>query len=133
MEIILEAVAKYSIQSYDKNSITIDNKAYTSSIFVSAQGVEINWDISSINELSESKIAPLSKLNPEVIIIGHNKPDLFIPTEIIAKLSQEKIGIECMSIGAASRTFNVLLSELRNVVIGFIIFSDKLLDYDTPI
>ena len=39
-------------------------------------------------------------------------------------LSKQRIGIECMSIGAASRTFNVLLGEGRRVVAG-IIFPDK--------
>ena len=36
------------------------------------------------------------------------------------RLDDMSLGIECLSIGAACRTFNVLLSELRKVAIGII-------------
>ncbi|HAU0934786.1 TPA: hypothetical protein JBH70_12550, partial [Legionella pneumophila] len=54
------------------------------------------------------------------IIIGHLQTGKTLPVTLISQLSQKRIGIECMSIGAACRTYNVLLSEHRAVVAGFI-------------
>lgn len=60
------------------------------------------------------------QVKPEIIIIGHENPGKFPPMEFMSHLSQLQIGMECMSIGAACRTYNVLLSENRAVVAGFI-------------
>ena len=49
-----------------------------------------------------------------------NIPENFRLCQCMSLLSQQRIGIECMSIGAACRTYNILLSEHRAVVAGFI-------------
>ena len=46
-----------------------------------------------------------------------------LPMALIEYLANQRIGIEIMSIGAASRTFNVLLSEQRAVVLGIVLAS----------
>ena len=74
----------------------------------------------TIKELNEKSLEPLLTLEPVIIIIGHQQPGIYVPMSVMQYLSKQRIGIECMSIGAACRTFNVLLNEQRNVVIGVI-------------
>ncbi len=120
MEINKEPQARFSIESYDTESITIQAKKYTSSTLVSKNHIETDWNVQKISDLNENNIQNILSLNPEIIIIGHNITNEQIPLNIRALLTKNRIGIESMSVGAACRTFNILLNENRNVVYAYI-------------
>ncbi|WP_133127835.1 Mth938-like domain-containing protein [Legionella nagasakiensis] len=122
MHITREQVDLHTIQSYSESEIKINNTLYERSVIISRKTLIAQWQIHSVQELNETLLAPMLELNPEVIIIGHNKVGLQASISVHQYLSKRRIGLECMSIGAACRTFNVLLSEQRAVVLG-IIFS----------
>lgn len=120
MEINKEPKTKFSIQSYDTESITVQNTKYTSSTIISKNHIQTNWEVRNLSDLSVNNIQCLLSLNPEIIIVGHNLIDQQIPIDTRALLTKHRIGIESMSVGAACRTFNILLNEDRNVVYAFI-------------
>jgi len=120
MHIQLETPEQNTIRSYTDASITIGETVYQDSVILSKDTLLCPWSIESLNTLDEERLAPLLSLNPDLIIIGHNTPLARIPGAMMAYLSKRQIGIESMSLGAASRTFNVLLSEDRHVVAGII-------------
>ena len=121
MDISLEAKALHSIQSYNTLSVTINDITYDKSLIVGADLIIPNIAINFVNELSIENIEPILTSNPEVIIVGHNNLNQQIPTNTAVHLANLRIGIECMSIGAACRTFNVLLSESRKVFLFIIL------------
>ncbi|MFI4919616.1 MAG: Mth938-like domain-containing protein [Legionellales bacterium] len=120
MHINLEATDQHEIQAYSANEIQINSIIYAGSLIVSREEITKDLLIKNIRDIDEDYLNLLLKSKPELIIIGHEQTGVFPPIEMISALSQQRIGIECMSIGAACRTFNVLLSEHRNVVAGFI-------------
>ena len=120
MHIQLETPDNNTIRSYNDTEITVGSEVYQNSIIISRNEVISSWPIHVVQELNETSLAPAIKLDPEIIIIGHQQRGAQIPIPVLEYLSKQRIGIECMSIGAASRTFNVLLSEGRRVVIGVI-------------
>jgi uncharacterized protein len=120
MEINLEAADHHSIQAYSGNEIKINSETYQSSLIVSSYEIIKDWPIDSIQQLNEESLAPLLHYQPKIIIIGHSEHGL-LPQPLIQRLGKQNIGLECMSIGAACRTFNVLLSEHREVVLGLIL------------
>lgn len=122
MHIQLEAPDKNAIRSYTDAEITIDATVYQQSVIISRDTIISEWPVHSVQELNEKNLEALLELEPEVIIVGHQQFGIYIPIPVMHYLSKQRIGIECMSIGAASRTFNVLLSEQRSVVAA-IIFS----------
>jgi len=121
MHIQLEAHDKHTIRSYTDQQVTIDEIEYTQSIVVSKEALHSNWAVHALNELNETTLEPLLTSEPEIILIGHQHLNVPTPIGILQYLSQRRVGIECMSIGAACRTFNVLLGEHRKVVIGIIL------------
>ncbi|PJD95481.1 MAG: hypothetical protein CK426_04520 [Legionella sp.] len=121
MHIHLETPEKNTIQSYSSNDIQINSIHYGRSLIVSRQEIISDVQIKHINEMNEPYLALLLKNNPEVIVIGHSQSGVFPSPEWASRLSQQGIGIEFMSIGAACRTYNVLLGEERAVVAGFIL------------
>lgn len=121
MHIQLEAPDKNGIRSYTDAEITVGSAVYQQSIIIGKDTIVSEWPVHSVQELNETNLAPILALEPEVIIVGHQQSGVYIPALVMQYLSKQRIGIECMSIGAASRTFNVLLSEHRNVVAAIIL------------
>jgi uncharacterized protein len=120
MQINLEAAEKRAVQAYDEKRIQIDSIIYESSLIVSRNELISEVAIKKIGDMDEEYLQLLIQSKPELIIIGHEEPGVFPPFSLLSQLSKMRIGIECMSIGAACRTYNVLLSEDRFVVAGFI-------------
>jgi uncharacterized protein len=120
MQINLEAAEEHAIQTYTDHQIQINSIIYERSLIVSRKEIITDIAITNIQELDEQYLDLLLQCKPELIIIGHNNLGSLPPMKIISQLSQKRIGMECMSIGAACRTYNILLSELRGVVAGFI-------------
>ncbi|MBL7479301.1 Mth938-like domain-containing protein [Legionella bononiensis] len=120
MNINLEAAEQHAIQAYGDNTIQINSIIYENSLIVSREEIITDITIKNIQEINAQYLNILTKFSPEIIIIGHENTGKFPPLSIISELSRLGIGIEAMSIGAACRTYNVLLSEYRKVVAGFI-------------
>jgi uncharacterized protein len=56
----------------------------------------------------------------EVLLVGSGVDAKFFPTEIEQAIKQKRISIEYMNTGAASRTYNILLTEERKVAVVLI-------------
>jgi uncharacterized protein len=54
-------------------------------------------------------------LCPELLILGTGRRQRFPRAELLAPLAEAGIGWEVMDTGAACRTYNILMSEGRNV------------------
>lgn len=121
MQIHREALDTHTIRAYSDTHITVNQTNYSKSLILSRDTLITSWPIHSIHAMTQELLEPILALNPEVILIGHQEAGAQIPLCWVSYLANLRIGIECMSIGSASRTFNVLLSELRNVVLGVIL------------
>lgn len=120
MQIHLEKPNQHTIQSYSDKGVVVDNTPYEKSIIITPTQIINPWSITSLAYLNETTLAPLLDLKPDLILIGHQNTNLYLKPALMHYITQHKIGIECMSLGAACRTFNVLLSEGRDVVLGVI-------------
>lgn len=121
MQINRESNDLNSVQAYSDTEIKVNNVCYHKSLVINAQEIISDWNIRSLTELDEKLSAPLLSTSPKIIIIGHSNPGLLVSPAIMMELFKQGTGLECMSIGAACRTFNVLLSEKREVVLGIIL------------
>jgi uncharacterized protein len=124
MQIQLENADTFAIQAYSESQVTINGSTFQESLRVSQQGILTDWPIKSITELENKNMEALLKdfgeEPPEIIIIGHKEQGIFAPFSGRELLTKKQIGFESMSIGAACRTYNVLLGEKRKVVLGLI-------------
>ncbi|KTC96622.1 Mth938-like domain-containing protein [Legionella erythra] len=121
MQINLEANDPYTVEAYSDTAIQINSTHYTQSLVVSTHELISDWPVQRIGELNDATLSPLLKHQPDIVLIGHTHTGQFAPAGILQQLAAERIALECMSIGAACRTFNVLLSEGRRVVLGIIL------------
>lgn len=120
MHIHLEATDNHSIEAYSDTEIKINSIDYHQGLIVSRHEIISPWLIDSVNSLTDTRLQALLTHHPEIILIGHKEPSHFAPGSTLNELSRQRIALESMSIGAACRTFNVLLNEGRAVVLGII-------------
>lgn len=136
-------VAANTVTAYGDDYIEINEKKYHHAIFFRPEGAVNAWDINKAQEitldslvkaasliekdtdpfafLNEGSTGPIYENMPELIIIGTGKKQLFISPEVLQPLLSNGIGIECMDTQAAARTYNVLMSENREVVAALLV------------
>jgi uncharacterized protein len=108
-----------SIQSYNERGIVIDDKLITRSVLVTADTVR-EWSPGCVAELGQEHIAGIAALQPGIVILGTGATLIFPPAQLLAGLQGQGIGVEVMANDAAIRTFNVLLSEDRKVLLALL-------------
>lgn len=120
MHIQIDSRKPNSIISYSDSQLIVNDITYNNNVIVSNQAIISPWLVHSLSEINEAALAPMIQLNPEIILIGHSTLGEQLPLSVQQHLFRQRIGIECMLIGAACRTFNVLLSEERRCILGII-------------
>tara|TARA_B100000989_G_scaffold157369_1_gene117528 strand:+ start:338 stop:736 length:399 start_codon:yes stop_codon:yes gene_type:complete len=104
------------IKNHSKKGFLVDKKLYNHSIIINNFCV-LKWDLNN-NVIQESDFYFLEGQEkfPELLLIGVGKKinDPFF--NIRSKMSKLSIPVEIMSTSSACRTWNVLLSEGRNLL-----------------
>lgn len=108
------------IRSVTEKGIQVVDEFYTSSIILSAKHLIQDWPVSALENMTESDIQPILDLKPEVVLIGCGDKQTFLSPRQMMFFYSQNIGVEVMTTDAACRTYNVLVSELRNVAAALI-------------
>jgi len=108
------------IRSVSAQGIQVVDEFYHSSIIVSAKRVIPDWPVTSFENISEQHLEKIIDLQPEIVLIGSGARQAFLPPPLMMFFYNRGVGFEVMTTAAACRTFNVLVSESRNVVAGLI-------------
>jgi len=102
------------IRRYGADFIVIGENEIRESCIVSATSL-VSWAPRSVNELTSEHLEVLFALRPEVVVLATGARQVFPRAALRAEFATRKIGLEVMEIGAACRTYNVLVGEERKV------------------
>ena len=108
------------IRSVSAEGIQVADEFYDSSIIVSANLVIPDWPVESVENITEQHLERVLDLQPELVLIGTGARQAFLPPLQMMFFYSRQIGVEVMTTDAACRTFNVLVSESRNVIAALI-------------
>jgi len=103
------------IRSYSSEEIRVGEHRIHSSCLVTADTLIAQWPPATLDELQPSHLEPIFELRPELVLLGTGARQRFAPAGIRAAFVTRGIGIEAMDLGAACRTFNILVQEDRRV------------------
>jgi len=103
------------IRRYAADYIVVGERELRDSCIVTATTLA-PWAPRSVDELSVEHLAPLFELAPEVVVLSTGATQRFPRASLRAEFASRRIGLEVMEIGAACRTYNVLVSEERRVL-----------------
>ncbi len=103
------------IRRYGADFIVVGEQEIRTSCIVGVNSLT-PWPPRSIEELGTEHLPVLFELAPEVVVLATGATQKFPRAALRAEFATRRIGLEVMEIGAASRTFNVLVSEERRVL-----------------
>ncbi|MCC7461333.1 MAG: hypothetical protein IT480_02605 [Gammaproteobacteria bacterium] len=123
MRLVLDSDPKiHTIRRYGPGEIVVGAQVLHGACIVSATRLVAPWAAQSPSTLDEAQLAPLLELRPSVILLGAGAGELPAPRPLVMLLQRRGIGVESMGLGAACRTYNVLVHEGRAVVAGLFPF-----------
>ncbi|HHQ14977.1 MAG TPA: hypothetical protein ENK16_08090 [Chromatiales bacterium] len=122
MQFNLDTTTGLSIRSYSPGQLRLGEQEFTSPVILtSTQLIITDWAAPVIDELQLDDLRPALNEQPELILLGTGEQHRFPPARMIAEILRQGIGFECMNTRAACRTFNVLVSEGRQVAAALIV------------
>ena len=105
----------YLITGYDKEWVEINKQRYSNSLIVLPTQLIQNWNIANIESIQAEHFEQIASYKPDVVLLGTGSQHKFIHPKLSVALTNVGISLECMSTDAACRTYNILMSEGRNV------------------
>lgn len=109
------------IHGYGDGGFTITGIRHEGSVLV-LPGQTLPWAVAAMGQLTVDSLAPIlaAEPRPAVLLLGCGKGMSVLPREVKAALRNQGIVVEPMDTGAACRTYNVLLTEGRDVAAALI-------------
>ena len=111
----------YLITGYAKSYIEVNKQRYTQNLVIMSDKLILDWPATDFANLTEAHFAQILAIKPEVVLLGTGEKHQFLHPKIIQKLTQNNIPLECMTTAAACRTYNILMSEGRNVAAALLV------------
>ena len=107
---------QFFIRSIGSEGIRVHKDLFNGPFIISGQRIIPEWNVKTIEDINERTLQVIFDLQPEVVLLGTGKAQVFLPPATQAHFFREGIGFEVMTTDAACRTFNVLATEGRHVV-----------------
>jgi uncharacterized protein len=104
------------IRGYRRGAVQIGERVVSTHCIVAAETLITEWNVASFAELAAAHLEPVFALNPEVVLLGTGSGQSFPNAAVRQAFAARGIGLEAMDLGAACRTYNVLVQEERRVV-----------------
>ena len=112
---------EFFLRGADGTSALVNARTLHASFILSPNTLIEPWPVTDVRRLVATDLEPLWALQPELILLGSGGTQAFPPAQTLAACLARGIGLETMTNAAAARTFNVLASEGRKVVAGFVL------------
>jgi uncharacterized protein len=112
---------EYLMRGADGASAKVNDRALHRSFILAPNRLVEDWPVRDVRAMTPADLEPLLALEPELVLLGSGATQAFPPPAAMAACLSRGIGLETMTNAAAARTFNVLASEGRRVVAGFVL------------
>jgi uncharacterized protein len=111
--------ARYQITGLESGYIAVNGQQWFQPIVLSSSLAPQPWVLSAQQGLQAVHFQELVGKEPDILLIGTGAQQVFIHPSIWSEVCrQASVGVEFMTSAAACRTFNLLASENRRVVLA---------------
>jgi uncharacterized protein len=101
--------------------VRLPGRSIAGSVIVTRDVVLEDWRPPDVDALSIGDFEALIALRPEVVLLGTGERQRLPDPALYAAFAARGIGLEVMDNRAACRTYNVLLSEFRDVAVALVL------------
>ena len=103
------------IRSYSPGEVRVGERTFPRSCIVTPDSVIADWRPARIEDLTEADLDPLFAAQPQIVLLGTGAAQRFPNAGIRGAFVSRGVALETMDLGAACRTFNILVQEERRV------------------
>ena len=114
--VALQAGNQNVITGYGDGYVSINTQRYTSAVIVTPNRTVAEWDVRDFAALEPAHMQALLDLKPEIVLLGTGERQQFPRPDLMRMFMEARVGFEAMDTRAACRTYNVLMSESREVL-----------------
>jgi uncharacterized protein len=106
---------------YGSGYVIVNQTRYENSLVIMPDRIIENWQAQTFQQLTAEHFELLFPFQPEIVLLGTGTTLCFPCPSITKELTALKIGVEVMDTNAACRTYNILMTEGRNVAAALIV------------
>jgi uncharacterized protein len=103
------------IRSYSNTEVRVSDRVLNRSCIIAPDMVIPDWRPSNVSDLREDDLEVLLTTKPDLVLLGTGATHAFAPAPVRGAFVKRGIALETMDLGAACRTFNILVQEERRV------------------
>lgn len=119
MRLVLDSDPRiHLVRSYGDGEIVIAEQRIARPVIITPQRLILDWSATSFVDLTESQLQVLFDLGVGIVLLGAGDRQMFASPTVRASFRARNIALECMTLGAACRTYNILAGEERPVAAG---------------
>jgi uncharacterized protein len=108
MQLTLDADARVNLfHAYSVTEVRVGERVLHASCIVTPDAVIENWD--------PANLEAIFALEPDIVLLGTGETQRFPASATRKAFEERRIALEAMTLGAACRTFNILVQEGRRV------------------
>jgi uncharacterized protein len=101
---------------YGADHVLINGQRFEASLLLNARGVEVApWAGLGFDALTAAHFEWIAQREMDILLLGTGTRLRFPHPSLTGALTQARIGLEVMDIGALCRTYNILVGEGRSV------------------
>jgi len=116
---------------YGSDHVLINGQRFETSLLLSARGIEVApWVGLGFDALTTAHFEWLAQREMDILLLGTGTRLRFPHPSLTRSLTEARIGLEVMDIGALCRTYNILVAEGRNV--GAAVLIERFSPQPTP-
>jgi uncharacterized protein len=103
------------IRGYGPGEVRIGELVHHAPCIVTAQQSVLDWQVRDVASLQVADLEAIFVLKPDVVLLGTGARQMFPQRAIRQAFAARQVGLEVMDLGAACRTYNILVQEERRV------------------
>ncbi len=104
------------IRGYGPGAVRIGERLVSAHCVVAADALITDWNAPSATQLAASHLEAVFALEPDVVLLGTGPRQVLPSAAVREAFASRGIALETMDLGAACRTYNILVQEERRVV-----------------
>ncbi len=121
MNFARDQISAITVRQVEPGAIKIGDETISENVVLFRNAIQRGISIDNVAALQEQDLDDLLSQQPEIVIFGTGWNSQRPPRELVFAMARRGIGFETMDTPAACRTFNILISEGRDVAAILII------------
>lgn len=108
------------VLGYAASEVRLRDRVLRASAIVTRDLI-VEWPVPGLAGLTPAALDRVLALEPEIVLLSTGAVQRFPEPEAYAHVNARGIGFEVMAIGAACRTYNLLVADDRRVALALIV------------